>query len=91
MRLPVLDADKANHAVYGAAICALCALPVMMLPITALAAPLVGVLTAAVVGVWKERRDAHTAGATADRRDIVATVGGALLVAVPLLVSEVMR
>lgn len=91
MRLPVLDADKANHAVYGAAICALCALPMALLPTPALAAPLVGVLAAAVGGVWKERRDARTAGAMADRRDIVATVAGALLVAVPLIVIEVMR
>lgn len=90
MKLPVLEADKANHVVYGAGICGLAASMAAAVSAPPLVAAAAGIAVAAVVAVWKERRDARTDGATSDHRDIVATVAGALPVALPLVLQGVL-
>lgn len=90
MKLPMLDADTANHAVYGAAI----ALAAMLLA-TAAGAPhaaLLGAAAAALFGAGKEaadyrsRRKALAAGAEpthgVEWADLLGTVAGGLLVLV---------
>lgn len=73
--IPVIDQDKANHIVYGAAV-------------TAVSVPLVGLWIAAIlcfaVAVLKEYwYDArHSDVHTVDVKDIYATVAGCAIVAV---------
>lgn len=83
--LPVFAADKANHAVYGSAICAVVASLSLMLPMPAAFAPLAGLAASAALGAIKERLD--KTGGTYDRLDIVATAAGGALVSLPMLLA----
>lgn len=88
MGLPMLPADKANHALYGAAIFLAVGAVVAHTPY-APAARLAGVVAAFATGLLKEVLDARANRAAVARgeapphgvegADVLATAGGALL------------
>lgn len=74
--LPLLPHDKANHAVYGAAIFAAGHLA---------AGPVAGAALCVLLAVGKELRDRLSRRGTPDALDALATVAGGALAAVPLI------
>jgi hypothetical protein len=91
MNLPAIPADKAQHALYGAAAgCAAAALAVLVGASPA-AAAFAAVLAAALLGFLKEHMDARDDddATIADPADAWATVAGAAAAAVPLLAVAV--
>lgn len=82
--LPILSADKANHALYGAGIFAAA---YVLLTLQALPALPLAAAAVVVAAVGKELYDrAHRAKHTPDIMDALATLAGGALVALPLLV-----
>ena len=96
MNLPLIPQDKANHAANGAAAAAVCASLVTVAGAPPWASALVGAALALALGLLKERLDMlANARATAagqppphsvERGDVLATLAGGLLVALPLVV-----
>jgi hypothetical protein len=74
MNLPALPADKANHAVYGAALAC----------IGGFHSVLAGALLCAAFAIGKEVYDKASKKGTPDPLDAVATLGGGALVLLPL-------
>lgn len=77
MQLPLIAQDKANHITYGAAICAVAACFV---------APWIALAIVAAIGAVKEVYDRSHPAHTSDPIDFAATVGGGLLVVLPLFI-----
>ena len=77
--LPMLSHDKANHALYGYTAFVIGSLASFLAGVP----PLVGGAgLATLVAVGKEAYDRFSGTGIADRMDIVATVGGAIPVAI---------
>ena len=74
MKLPMLDADKANHFAYGATLAAVGAIHSM----------LAGALLCAAFAIGKEVLDRVTGRGTPDLMDAVWTLAGAVPVLLPL-------
>lgn len=98
MKLKLIDQDKANHAVYGAAASALCASVALLLGAPLVAAGGLGVGAAGLLGWAKEQLDKRANAQAIERgdepphsveaADIKATAIGGLLAGVPLMVAE---
>lgn len=78
MNLPVIPADKANHAVYGAALAALGGLHSLAL----------GALLCAAFAIGKEVYDQARKTGNPEVLDAVATLAGGVLVLLPLAVAS---
>lgn len=79
MNLPIIPADKANHAVYGAAIA--CAGAVV-------AGPLIGALLCVMAALGKEIYDRASGRGTTELPDVFWTLAGGALVIAPLALGS---
>lgn len=96
MKLPSLPADKANHALYGAAIFIVVAVIVRLTPLADLARP-IGFAAALLLGVLKEGADAaanrkaiargESPPHSVERQDMAFTAGGAALLWIGAVVT----
>ena len=75
MKLPVIPLDKANHALYGAVIASVGSL---------LAGPILGLVACLFAAIGKELYDMTTGRGEHSPVDALATLGGGLLVVVPV-------
>lgn len=91
MGLPVIAEDKANHAIYGAAVAVVAHLAVRLVVQTS--APIASVAalgTVAAVAIGKELADrSHPASHTSDWRDALATFAGGLAACATLALGSV--
>jgi hypothetical protein len=82
MKLPMLDQDKANHAVYGSVIAALVG-AVVRVQMPEFPANFVAFCVVVVAALFKEHVMDRFFGGTVDNMDAVATVAGS----VPVLMA----